>query len=284
MAGKDYKALKKKPRSSAKPTGISEKIIRVLKAYTLIAQNRCPTVADLMNRFDVTERTVRRYLANVDRIDPIELDRACGGYRFVNGGRIKKVQLSDEDFLMLITIGETVAHLGDPLKKSFQRFADKLTDISTKPIGKKPQMLIKIPDAFGAGGLTDSFNEIMQAIDENRSVDVTYHALHSGKSNDRRIDPYGFVFHEGTWALLGYCHLREGIRTFALDRIEKLKLTNFIFKPRDGFDLKQHLSASWGVRDDKPVEVVVRLSAKVASYITRRDKWHPSEERKILPT
>jgi len=82
--------------------------------------------------------------------------------------------------------------------------------------------------------------------------------------------------------LIGYCHLQQAIRTFALDMIKELKLTNFYFKPKNDFDLRQHLSGSWGIRDDQPVEVVVRFAAKIADYITRKDKWHPSEKREIL--
>lgn len=284
MQEKDYNGLqgKKKAKGVAKPSGMSEKVIRLLKIYTMIAQNRYPSVSDLQNQFEVSERTVRRYLANINLIDSIEFDSQREGYRFVNGDRIKKLLLSEDDFLMLVTMGETLTHFGDPFKTSFQRFADKLTDIARTPTNKAPQVLIKIPDAIGSDKLTDIFNKIMQSISEKRSIDVLYHTLHSGQEKKRRIDPYGVVFHDGAWMLIGYCHLQQAIRTFALDMFKELKLTNFLFKLANDFDLKKHLSTSWGIRDDKPVEVVVRFASKVADYITRKDKWHPSEKRKIL--
>ncbi len=284
MQKKDYKGLqgKKKAKAAAKPAGMSDKVIRLLRIYTQIAQNRYPSVSDLQNQFEVSERTVRRYLANINLIDSIEFDPQSEGYRFVHGDRIKKLLLSEDDFLMLITMGETLTHFGNPFKASFQRFADKLTDIAKTPTNKAPQVLIKIPDVSGSDKLTDTFNVIMQGINEKRSIDVLYHALHTGQEKNRRIDPYGVVFHEGAWMLIGYCHLQQAIRTFALDMIKELKLTNFYFKRADDFDLKQHLSASWGIRDDQPVEVVVRFASKIADYITRKDKWHPSEKRTIL--
>ncbi len=48
MQKKDFKGLqgKKKSKSSAKSSGMSEKVIRLLKIYTLIAQNRYPSVSE----------------------------------------------------------------------------------------------------------------------------------------------------------------------------------------------------------------------------------------------
>lgn len=284
MQKKDYKGLqgKKNAKGIAKPVGMSEKVIRLLELYTLLAQNRYPSVVDLQGRFDISERTVHRYIASINRIDAVEFDQQRGGYRFVNGDRIKKLMLSKDDFLMLMTIGETLTHIGEPFKTSFDRFVKRLTDIAKPSSGKAPQVLIKIPDAIGSGRLTKTLNVIMQGISDCRSIDVTYHTLHSGEKKDRRIDPYGIVFHDGAWLIIGHCHLKDALRTFALDQMSNLKLTNFYFKPKNDFDLKRHLSDSWGIRDDKPVEVVVRFSAKVADYITRKDKWHPSEKRKVL--
>ena len=91
------------------------------------------------------------------------------------------------------------------------------------------------------------------------------------------------VFYEGVWLLIGYCHLRKEIRSFALDRILKCSEQDYCFIPRVDFDLEEYLSHSWGVIDGEEVTVVVRFKPDVTDYIVRKEKWHPSEKRKILP-
>ena len=122
MTGKNaskFARLKKKP---GKPAGISEKFTRLLEIYALIAQNRFPSIDSLVDRYGVSKRTAYRYIEVIDFIDRIEIDKDRNGYRFINGDRIKKVFLSDNELLMLLITGETAANLGGNFKKAFQVF------------------------------------------------------------------------------------------------------------------------------------------------------------------
>ena len=99
MAGqKSFKNLKPNNIKSKKlhPAGISEKVIKLLNIYTMIAQNKYPSVESITDRFEVTPRTAYRYLEIINLIDPIEVDKDRRGYKFLNGNRIKKLALSDD--------------------------------------------------------------------------------------------------------------------------------------------------------------------------------------------
>jgi predicted DNA-binding transcriptional regulator YafY len=99
----------------------------------------------------------------------------------------------------------------------------------------------------------------------------------------RIVDPYGLVYFQGTWMLIGFCHLRKDIRMFALDRVMKVKERGLLFKPVEGFDLEEFLAQGWGIYHGKEVRVTVKFFSEVADYILRKDKWHPSEKREVLP-
>ncbi|MEW6110410.1 MAG: WYL domain-containing transcriptional regulator [Nitrospirota bacterium] len=283
MAGrKKFNGL---PHKKSSTPGISEKVIRLLEIYTSIAQNKYPSVSRLQEKYDVSKRTIYRYLEIINFIDPIEHDENRKGYKFLSGDRIKKLALSEIQLLMLLTLGETVSHLGEPLKEEFRKFIHNMTNIAKVPSEKKKaSIVIKIPDAFETERLNEYFQGISACINEMRSVDIAYKTWGSKEVKQRRVDPYGLVFHEGSWILIGYCHLRDDIRRFALDRIMDLKQTNFYFKPAEGFSLDEHLSHSWGIYDGKDVDVTVRFSSEIAALITRKKRWHPSEKRTILPS
>jgi predicted DNA-binding transcriptional regulator YafY len=49
---------------------------------------------------------------------------------------------------------------------------------------------------------------------------------------------------DGRWYLVGHCGLRQALRTFRLDRISELELTDRTFERPTGFDAKAHLQSS----------------------------------------
>ncbi len=280
--GNKFKGLSHKNKKSSS-AGISQKIINLLEIYTALAQNKYPSVENLKERFEVSSRSIFRYLEIINIIDPIELDKERLGYKFKHGDRIKKLALSENQLLMLLTMGETVAHLGEPLKEEFQKFIGNMTNIAKVPSEKKKtSIVIKIPDAFETDRLNEYFHAVFACINENRSIDLAYKTRESKEATERRVDPYGLVFYEGSWILIGYCHLRDKIRRFALDRISDLKETWRYFKPKDNFNLEEHLSHSWGIYDEKEVQVTIRFASEIADLVTRKKSWHLSEKRTML--
>jgi predicted DNA-binding transcriptional regulator YafY len=270
-------------RQAAKPAGISEKVIRLLEIYTMIAQKQFPSVQSLKEHFNVSERSVYRYLEIINMIDGIEFDQERKGYTFTTGDRIKKLTLSDNELLVLFAASEAVSHLGEPLGHGFQELMNRATAATKKAgAGVKIPIAVKIPEAVGSRKLGDYFAVISTCLNERRTIELVYRAQATKEITDRLVDPYGLVFYDGIWTLIGYCHLRKGIRTFAFDRILGVKERYLYFKPKDDFDLEEYLSHSWGIVDDEEVKVKVRFSAEAADYVLRK-KWHPSEQREMLP-
>lgn len=265
--------------------GFSEKIIRLLEIYTLIAQDRKPTIHDLTNKYDVCERTIHRYLRIINSIDPIERDQKSGGYKFIKGNRIKKLVLSDDQLAFLIAIGEMSRHLGEPFQKNFKEVINNINkSVKNTDLSSPVSFAFKIPDVIRSDKFNKYYESIVNCIREQRSIGIAYHSMHSQQITDRRIDPYGLILYEGAWLINGYCHLRQEVRNFAIDRINELKETPFYFKKKEGYNLEEECRHSWGIYKGDDVEITLRFSKDVAAYITRRDRWHPTEQRTVLPS
>lgn len=266
-----------------KPAGISEKAIRLLEIYTMIAQRKYPSTVSLMEHFGVTERTIYRYLEQINVIDPIEFDRENNGYRFTHGDRIKKLPINDQELIILFTAGEALSRLGGTFKTNFQGLLNKMFSVSGRSVdNKKVPIIVKAPDASINEKIQDYLMTVSLCMKEKRSVSMSYQARGAKEPTERIIDPYGLVFHEGVWFVIGYCHLRKELRNFAMDRIIHLKERFFYFEVRGGFDLEEYISSSWGIIHEEPVTITIRFKANVAEFILRKEKWHPSEQRKIL--
>jgi predicted DNA-binding transcriptional regulator YafY len=269
--------------NNTKPSGISEKVIRLLEIYTMIAQKHFPSVLSLKEHFHVSERSVYRYLEIINMIDGIEFDQERKGYTFTNGDRIKKLTLSDNELLVFFAASEAVSHLGEPLGHGFQELMNRVTAATKKAgAGARIPIAVKMPEAVGNEQMSTYFASVSACLNERRSLELIYRAQATKEVSTRLVDPYGLVFYDGIWTLVGYCHLRKGIRTFAFDRIFDVKERYLYFKPEDHFDLDEYLSHSWGIVDDEEVKIKLRFSVKAADYVLRK-KWHPSEQREMLP-
>jgi len=272
------------PKKKNKRTGISDKFFRLLKIYTVIAQKKYPSAGSLAENLGVNERTIYRDLFVINLVDQVDYDPERKGYAFTHGDSIKKPLLSDEELMTLFTAGEAVSHLGTPFRENFQRLVEKMVASAAKAPSKgKPPIIIKVPDTARGVIIDRSIKVIAACLRDKRSVDLTYKAHGAKEVTKRTVDPYGLIFHEGIWILIGLCHLRKEIRSFALDRIQDCKERYLYFEPRSDFNLEEYLAKSWGVIDGEEVTVVVRFKPEVAEYITRKDKWHTSEVRKMLP-
>lgn len=267
-----------------KPAGISEKVIRLLEIYTMIAQKQHPSVPFLKERFAVSERSVYRYLEIINMIDAIEYDGEHRGYIFTHGDRIKKFALSENEMLVLFAASEAVSHLGQPLGAGFEALMSRVVSATKRP-GKEDRIpiVVKIPQATGNQTVNEYFSIVSACLKERRAIEITYRAQRTKQVTTRVVDPYGLVFYEGIWTVVGYCHLRKDIRSFTFDRIQELKERNLYFRPREDFNFQDYLSHSWGIVDGREVKVTARFSALAADYVLRR-KWHPSEQRKVLPS
>jgi len=271
------------PRKPQKPAGISEKVIRLLEIYTMIAHGKYPSIASLTEHFGVTERTIFRYLEQINIIDAVEFDKERNGYRFTDGDRIKKLRLDDQEMITLFTAGEALAHLGTAFRTKFQGVLVKMFSSSDKFAEKeKIPIIVKTPNATINEKIQDCLMTISLCMKEKRSVSIVYRAKGAKEATERIVDPYGLVFYDGVWILIGYCHLRKELRSFAVDRIIGLTGRFLYFEIRGGFDLDEYIAGSWGVIHEELVTILLRFKATVSEFILRKEKWHPSEKRKRL--
>ncbi|NJK42920.1 MAG: WYL domain-containing protein, partial [Pleurocapsa sp. SU_196_0] len=77
--------------------------------------------------------------------------------------------------------------------------------------------------------------DVAEAVRERRRLEVCY-ASRDHQITRRAFDPYGIVHTNRHWYTVGYCHLRQGIRIFRLDRLEVSRVTEVTFVPPEGFD------------------------------------------------
>jgi predicted DNA-binding transcriptional regulator YafY len=112
---------------------------------------------------------------------------------------------------------------------------------------------------------------LSSAVQQRQRVHLSYLSW-EGDKTERDFDPYGIVFNEGFWYTAGYCHLRQDLRTFRLDRITALEPLDHTFETPEEFDALQHVLNSLFAREGtEQVEVLMKTTLEHAQQVTSPD-------------
>jgi predicted DNA-binding transcriptional regulator YafY len=235
------------------------------------------TVHSLMNDLEVAERTAYRYIQTLQVAGfPIVYDRNKESYMFSENYKLSKPDLTVEETLAFALAKKLLGNFGTGMEESLKSIEQKLSvkePALPQHIVLKAEKLSPIVEGY--------LGAIYQAIKNFQRIKLNYQALHSDEKTERKVDPYYLFFQDDFWHLRGYCHLREELRTFALDRITSLKTLKEYFIPK-GISSEDELSGAFGnILDGEPVLVVLRFDAEIKAHVLRK-KWHQSQKENEL--
>jgi predicted DNA-binding transcriptional regulator YafY len=128
---------------------------------------------------------------------------------------------------------------------------------------------------------------IARAIDAtlaHRRAAMRYHSFSSGRTKAYIVEPYRLIFAEGGLYLIAHVPAYNGLRTFAVERVESLSLLEETFEPLDdqralADEILQH---SLGVNQGTPERIVIEFAPPASRYVAER-LWHRSQRLEERP-
>jgi predicted DNA-binding transcriptional regulator YafY len=174
------------------------------------------------------------------------------------------------------------AVLGPAVRSSFEKIAGILSKDALSLIDRIRETIgVR---AFGAklqAPSAEHLAAIQGALLDRRCLRLRYYSMSRDEITDRRVDPYHLTLHGGGFYLVAYCHLRQAIRIFAVERIRECEALRARFDMPEPFDVKKYLEGAWGVIRGDVVTVKVTFARSLGRYI--RDRlWHPTQKFRDL--
>lgn len=209
--------------------------------------------ADLAGRLDVSVRTLHRYFKMLDDMGvPVYAERGpYGGFSLVRGYKLPPLVFTPEE-AVAVSLGTGLVHemWGQLYHEAAQGALAKLENVLPD---EQRQEIAWARRALVATGmnradiemLAPSLEKLRRAVRENRRVRMTYHSGSNPHGEKRDLDPYALVHRSGWWYVVGYCHLRLALRTFRVDRIAELTLSDQTFAFPADFDIRAYLAQEW---------------------------------------
>ena len=125
---------------------------------------------------------------------------------------------------------------------------------------------------------------IIEAMKENRVLNITYHSYWKDEDNSFDVQPYCVKLFRQRWYVVARStypyYYEQGPRVYALDRIHDLYATEEKFKMPKDWDAQEFFNGCFGIIADQRIEpqtVKLKVSAGQANYI-RDLMLHESQE------
>ncbi len=223
---------------------------RVLTVLELLQSHGRMSGAELAQRLEVDGRTLRRYIVMLEELGiPITAERGRhGGYSLVAGFKLPPMIFNDDEALAL-SIGLLAARsLGlaeaAPAVASAQAKLERVMPPGLEKRVRAVHETVKLdfprPNAPGS-------NEALAGLSGAAQMRLRVHMQYASATNElteRDFDPYALAYQNGSWYVLGMCHLRQDLRSFRLDRVLRVQILDKNFKRPDDFDAVAHLNFS----------------------------------------
>lgn len=266
---------------------------RFYKIDQMIHDRKLVSFAELMDALEVSRATLKRDLEYMrNRLNaPIIWDRNAGnagGYRFEQqhvdtGGQYELPGLwfNSSEVHALLTMQHLLANLdpGGILTPHIQPLVARLNNLlgtaeNTADEIRRRVMII----GLGKRDLKLAhFEKVGAALLRRKRLLLTYFARGSGETTEREVSPQRLVYYRENWYLDAWCHLRDGLRNFAIDSIQRADLIEKKAREVSLRSMNEALGPGYGIFSGRDLQTAkLRFTPERARWVAQ-EAWHPKQ-------
>lgn len=268
---------------------------RFYKIDQWLGENTALPFEELLARLEVSRATLKRDLAYMrDRLNaPIVFDRVLGGYRFEKSTQavgdqyeLPGLWFSAQEIHALLTMQHLLAQLdrGGLLGNHIKPLQARLVGLlgSAEDAAEEVIKRIRVETLGAREYQLGNFQAVGSALLRRKRLLIDYHARGTDELTCREVSPQRLVHYRENWYLDAWCHLRKGLRAFAVDAIHRAEIVE-----KKAIDiaiktLDRDLGASYGIFRNQPVNhAVLRFTPERARWV-RSERWHPLQNGEAL--
>lgn len=220
------------------------RLSRLTAILTLLLSKRLLTATEVAKKFNISVRTVYRDMQALQAAGVPILTEEGKGYSIMDGYKLPPVMFTEKEALALITSEQIILKSKDAsLVKEFSEAISKIKTVLRTTSKQKSELLsdrMHIGKNYGRQQTSRSLIDVQMALTNYQLVSITYETA-DGKITDRIIEPFA-LYHsiEEDWTLVAYCRLRKDYRSFRLDRMKKVAISDQQFEPHK-MTMKQYI-------------------------------------------
>jgi predicted DNA-binding transcriptional regulator YafY len=264
---------------------------RFYKIDQLLKQSRTVSFAKLAEVVGVSRATLKRDLVYMrDRFNaPIEYDRTTNGYRFGKPRAGPRYELpglwfNAAEIYALLTTLQLLGNLQPgELGAQTDRLIERLRAIlgSGDHTWQEVEKRIRIFQPERREGNAAWFSVIAAALLKRTRLFIRHYNRGDDRTTEREVSPQRLIHYRDNWYLDAWCHLRNDLRSFSVDAIQKAELRETKAKEVPKADLDAYLGSGYGIFAGGKVEwASLKFTPKAARWVSAQ-RWHPDERHRV---
>ena len=264
---------------------------RFYRIDALLRERGVVPIETFLGELEVSRATFKRDLEYLrDRLHaPIAWDRDLRGYRFVEPApaapryALPGLWLNEAEIRALLALRELLekVHPGllgphvEPLIERARALLGGVDDGAPSEVARR----VRILHAPRREVRSDEFGTICEALLARRRVRVVHYSRPRDETLERSLSPQRLVHYRENWYLDAWCHLRNGLRSFALDCVRHAEVVDEPAREISDVTLDRDLGAGYGIfaGGGRPRSAHLRFSAVQARWVAD-EVWHSRQE------
>jgi predicted DNA-binding transcriptional regulator YafY len=229
---------------------------RLFELVQLIRGRRLSTAAFLAERLEISERTVYRDVADLMAQGVPIAGEAGVGYRMNTGFDLPPLMFTkDEAQALVASVRLAQSRLDVGLGRHAEGALSKILAVLPPAARAAAESLAIYAPPYGPDTATrQRLEQLRVAAEARHTVRLVYVDLKHQRS-ERSVRPLGCFYWSSVWTLAGWCEVRDGFRSFRVDRIAELQVLERRFRDEAGktlADLFRQVEAEAATRDAGP--------------------------------
>jgi len=260
---------------------------RMLRLLSLLQTHRYWPGAELADRLQVSQRTLRR---DIDRLRelgyPVQAQRGVtGGYQLAAGAALPPLLVDDEEAVALAVGLQAAAESPvEGIAESSVRALAKVVQVMPARLRRRVEALrtMTVPASWGGGARVSVdpgvLTGVAVACRDTERLRFSYTAA-NGQQTARHVEPHRLVSLSRRWYLVGYDLDRHDWRSYRIDRLTGPEGTGARFRPRElpAADAAAFVRAGIG-SVSAVYDVEVLIDAPAAAVRERIGRWATVEK------
>lgn len=264
------------------------------KILYMIQRQGCVPRTDFLHALEVSPATFKRdleYLRSRMRADII-YDRDTGGYRFDPKTKGKKVELpglwfSEKEATALVLMQHLLSNLDrsgligshiDPLMDIIDGILGQ-SETSAKALRKR----LKVFGMAARKASLENFEDVGFALLNRKRIKIGYHSKGRDETTIREVSPQRMIYYRDNWYLDAWCHLRNDLRSFAIDGIRAVQLLDKKAEEIPEKQLHENFAESYGIFSGRATKrAKLKFTPERARWVSG-ETWHGQQIGKFEP-
>ncbi len=262
-------------------------IDRIQELISIFYSRRYPIkLNDLLALVDYSKPTLKRYLATLrDYGAPIRYDPKTQGYVLDKAEddamHFPGLWFNVSELHSLLTIHELIEQLDPGLLKLELLPLRTRIEKRLEAHGVQTGELRRRIQLIGVGirlCCPLAFRSSATALLERRRLKLRYHSRSEDKVTTRLVSPQRLIYYGGNWYLAVFCHTRQALRIFALERMSDIAPQETSCIEIDDEQLHHHFTSSFGIfAGTSEHQAVLRFTRESARWVAE-ERWHPDQQ------